>query len=90
MGLIRTLLTIALVVIVLGGMGIYMFTDQSIEYDKDLDCEEIRECVALEINCLDKDSNTSLRDKDWEIINRASIFSQKIWYSDNCIVEEEK
>ena len=58
---------------------------QEIIYDSEISCDEIKNCIILEITCLDIIAKNSLLSFDWNITTTASRNNLKLIYTKECL-----
>ena len=65
-------------------IGIY----QEKTYDTSMNCDELRECVLLDINCLDKYVQNSFFMLEWEFYTKVRLSEQKEYYIKECMYKD--
>jgi len=69
------------------GLVLTFGTQQTI-FPEQLECSYLRECVLLEIPCLEKIVNNKLFFYEWNLENKALLLEQRDYYRDNCMEKE--
>ena len=59
--------------------------NQEITYDTSLSCNKLKECILLDIRCLDMHIKYTFFMFKWEFDGKASFSSQRKYYIENCM-----
>lgn len=65
-----------------------IFGEQEITCNHNISCEEIRDCILLDLNCFDVHVYNKLFFIEWEFEQRANTNNQKMIYKKNCLTGE--
>lgn len=85
MEVIETIAKILFVTIFIGFFSIMIFTEQEINYETgSLTCEDVRECVLLDINCVKFDIKNTFLGVEWHVLKN-STKNQKEYYKQDCL-----
>lgn len=72
------------IISILGAIIIMNF-NQELEYNSNVSCSKIKDCILLEISCFDIKVKNNVFAFEWEFKQEASINTQKRIYKEECL-----
>jgi hypothetical protein len=61
-----------------------LFEKQNQTY-KDISCERLKECIFLEVHCLEENINNKLFNLEWNFTQYVNMDESRIFYKENCL-----
>ena len=69
-------------------IALSIFTQQERVYEMNGSCIDLRECIILELSCLEHETINTFLTFEWSIYSNSSMNHQKEYYKNNCYQKE--